>query len=444
MFLVIFSAKIAVADYTETASDSVTVTITKTTDGVCGEEVYTCDAGTVVKLTPTAQKYFWYCASPDGGHASDTCTAPIPITEPTTNTCANGATDYPTCVNTSTNTNPTTPTPVMSGGVNASNCTISAGNSSCTTSISWSTTNPEATSAVTTPSNITVGTGNNGSKTYTVSYGSRTFYLYNNSKLLDQTTSSASCGTSATWDGSKCVASNNSMSGGVNASNCTISAGNSSCTTSISWSTTNPEATSAVTTPSNITVGTGNNGSKTYTVSYGSRTFYLYNNSKLLDQDTANASCSSSDTWDGSKCVVNSGAGAGAGTGAGSGTGSGAGSGSGTGTGVSIPPTVSLDILRGGVSIRIGNTTGKIPYNSKVGVSWSSSDANSCTLYSSDSKSGQVSLISSTNNKSTPYFSPGLKRDTTYTVTCKGVDGSQKSDFVKVLVSSVSAGYVEQ
>ncbi|PIR68517.1 hypothetical protein COU49_00540 [Candidatus Nomurabacteria bacterium CG10_big_fil_rev_8_21_14_0_10_35_16] len=95
------------------------------------------------------------------------------------------------------------------------------------------------------------------------------------------------------------------MSGDVTADDCTISAGNNSCNASISWDTTNPEATSAVTTPTNITVGTGNSGTATYTVAYGSRTFYLYNNGELLDQDDATATCASGTTWDNSVCVAN-------------------------------------------------------------------------------------------------------------------------------------------
>ncbi|KKS99802.1 MAG: hypothetical protein UV76_C0017G0002 [Candidatus Nomurabacteria bacterium GW2011_GWA2_43_15] len=93
------------------------------------------------------------------------------------------------------------------------------------------------------------------------------------------------------------------MTGTLSASNCNISAGASSCNTSLSWTTTNPIGTSAVTTPTNITVGTGNNNSASYSVAYGSRTFYLYNNNILLAQATATASCTSGTAWNGSTCA---------------------------------------------------------------------------------------------------------------------------------------------
>ncbi len=79
------------------------------------------------------------------------------------------------------------------------------------------------------------------------------------------------------------------MSGTLTASDCTLVSG--SCVTNLVWTTTNAEATSEVTTPTNVSVGTGLNNSGTYTLtSAGSRTFYLYNNAKLLAQATATAS----------------------------------------------------------------------------------------------------------------------------------------------------------
>jgi hypothetical protein len=350
--------------------------------------------------------------------------------------------------------------PSMSGVVSASSCTIPAGSSSCSSSINWDTYNPIATSAVTTPTNITVGSGNSGSTTYSVAYGSRTFYLYNNAQLLDQDTANATCVAGTSWVSGLCRASltvtpsagtggvispntpasvtyntttsftvtpntgyskaatpitgtcplgswsgstyttgavtanctvianftinsytvstsagangsisptsatvnhgsatsftvtpnsgyyiattsgcNGSLSGStyttgaitaactvsatfsatpvmlgtLTASNCTIASGASSCSSSISWSTSNPEATSAVTTPTNITVGSGNSGSTTYSVAYGSRTFYLYNNGKSLVPTSespngsgvvAMATCVAGASWSGSACVA--------------------------------------------------------------------------------------------------------------------------------------------
>lgn len=92
------------------------------------------------------------------------------------------------------------------------------------------------------------------------------------------------------------------MTGTIDASDCNISAGYNSCNSTITWTTTNPEGSSSVTTPTNITVGTGLNNTAGYPVAYGSRTFYLYNNGKLLASDGASASCVAGTTWNGSVC----------------------------------------------------------------------------------------------------------------------------------------------
>ncbi len=99
------------------------------------------------------------------------------------------------------------------------------------------------------------------------------------------------------------------MTGNLSASNssCTIGAGNSTCSIPFSWSTQNPEATSSIT-RNGLTVASGNNGNQNFSISKGSQTFYLYNNSKLLDTESVSASCASGTTWNGSLCeavVVN-------------------------------------------------------------------------------------------------------------------------------------------
>src|SRR5229473_1939111 len=187
-------------------------------------------------------------------------------------------------------------------------CSIAAGASSCTVSLSWSTTNPVGTSAVTSdyPSpNTTVATGNSGSVNASVPYNSRVFYLYNNAQLLATSSATSSCTSGTTWNGSTCQGS--AMSGTLTPASpsCSIAAGASSCTVSLSWSTTNPVGTSAVTSnyPSpNTTVATGNSGSVNASVPYSSRVFYLYNNAQLLATSSATSSCASGSTWNGSTC----------------------------------------------------------------------------------------------------------------------------------------------
>ena len=86
--------------------------------------------------------------------------------------------------------------------------------------------------------------------------------------------------------------------GSIGATDCTIAADASSCTSSLNWSTNYPVTTSAVTTPTGITIANQNSGTATYTVAYGTRTFYLYNNGTEMGEKTATASCISGTTWD--------------------------------------------------------------------------------------------------------------------------------------------------
>jgi len=89
-------------------------------------------------------------------------------------------------------------------------------------------------------------------------------------------------------------------------STCEIPSGASSCGNTLTWTTTNPQATSSITskygTPSPVN---GNNGSQLFTVhSIGDTWFFLYNNSIELAQSVITANCVSGNYWDGTKCVV--------------------------------------------------------------------------------------------------------------------------------------------
>src|ERR1039458_6265969 len=189
-------------------------------------------------------------------------------------------------------------------------CSIAAGASTCTVSLTWSTTNPVGTSAVMSSypvANTTVATGNSGSTTASVPHNGRTFYLYNSAQLLATSTATASCASGTTWNGSVCQAPTPQPTGSLtlSPSSCTITAGNSSCNISLSWTTTNPVGTSAVTsnTPAaNTPIGSGNNSSATASVPPSGRSFFLINNQIQLDTKSATASCASGTTWNGSVC----------------------------------------------------------------------------------------------------------------------------------------------
>lgn len=99
---------------------------------------------------------------------------------------------------------------------------------------------------------------------------------------------------------------NGQMSGSISASpsSCYISAGNSTCASTLTWNTNNPVSTSSVTKNGSV-VATGNNGSRSVSVNYGTNTFYLYNNSIELGSRSVSASCISGSYWNGSYCVSN-------------------------------------------------------------------------------------------------------------------------------------------
>ena len=245
-----------------------------------------------------------------------TCTPPVntctngatdyPTCTPPVNTCANGATDYPTC---------TPPPSTTSGTISATDCTIASGSSTCSTTLNWSTVNPVGTSAVTTPTKITVANGNSGSnKTYSMSFGSRNFYLYNSAVFLGQATATAACASGTSWNGTQCSTSTTlctvatdtnyntgpcsgtclngsndypickittvTTSGNLSVTDCKIASGASSCDTTITWSIVNPipSKTTAITTPNSITVpGTSStSGTATYPVSTGPGTRDFY------------------------------------------------------------------------------------------------------------------------------------------------------------------------
>jgi hypothetical protein len=93
---------------------------------------------------------------------------------------------------------------------------------------------------------------------------------------------------------------------------CVIAKDASSCNINFSWTTTNPVATSSVTSsyPSaNTIVANGNSGGPTaFSIPWGGRTFYLYNNAVQLATSAVDASsvtCVSGTAWNGTKCAAN-------------------------------------------------------------------------------------------------------------------------------------------
>lgn len=188
-------------------------------------------------------------------------------------------------------------------------CDISQGASTCTvTGATWTTKNATQPALVDMNTGTVLSTLANNSTPLQVwvAYPQTVFNLRQNGipGVLDTETVTAKCVTGSSWDGAKCVAGT-TTTGTITASDCTIAMGQNKCSSNISWSTVNPVTglTSAVTTPTNITVATGNNDNTTYNVNYGSRDFYLYHGIEL-GNDSATASCVSGTNWDGAICVA--------------------------------------------------------------------------------------------------------------------------------------------
>ena len=241
-------------------------------NGSCSATHYSCNAGTSASNASNSSTWTWNCNGSNGG-SNASCSETKPSMTGTIST-------------------------------SASSCTITSGASSCNVTVTWSTSNPVATSAVS-AIGMTDVSGNSGSKSMAVPYTNRLFHLYNNSIELDNANVTSSCAAGTSWDGSICAVIPAAMSGSLTATNCTIPLNGTSCNTTLVWSTLNPVGTSSVTTPTNITVATANsNAGKTYSVDYGSRDFYLYNNAVELDSATSTASCVAGTSWDGSKCAT--------------------------------------------------------------------------------------------------------------------------------------------
>ncbi|HOO48077.1 MAG TPA: hypothetical protein PLV35_01560, partial [Candidatus Paceibacterota bacterium] len=185
--------------------------------------------------------------------------------------------------------------PEMAGNLSVSptSCEIPYDQESCSVSVSWNVYNPESSNTAVTisPDGDVFATGHSGSKDYPfTSSNSVTFYLYNNGKLLAQATASATKELPPP------------MTGSITASDCEIAEGQSTCNTTLTWSVQNPVSDTAITTPVNQTIFSGHSGSGTYSVEYGERPFYLYNNGVELDQITTSAICEGGTSWLGFSC----------------------------------------------------------------------------------------------------------------------------------------------
>jgi hypothetical protein len=138
---------------------------------------------------------------------------------------------------------------VMSGGLtpSATSCTISQDQSSCSVNLDWNITNPQSTPTAITASGMTnidvattTATPQSGTRSVSVPYNTRTFFLYNNSLILDQETISATCASGTAWDGTKCaIYPPHTGSISTSPNPCSITAPATTCTTYVTWTSNN-------------------------------------------------------------------------------------------------------------------------------------------------------------------------------------------------------------
>lgn len=298
----------------------------------------------------------------------------------------------------------------MSGTMtaNPASCTILAGKSDCSVDLSWNTTNPQGTTEITSPypkPKTTVATGNSGTKTVTIPYDHRDFYMYNNGNALDGNpfTVKSSCDTGTSWNGSICIGP---MSGAfsVSANTCSIQDGKSTCTVNATWKVTNPESpgNSAVVsdqpsansnpcvTPSRCKADSGTN--EPVTIYYGANNLYLYNNAKPMDSPkSVTGSCGTNSSFVGGVCKA-------------------------------YGPQIT----------DFKANPSSVPYNGSSTLTWSTIYADSCTASGDWSGSKAVpSGSESTGN---------LTSNKTYYLTCTGPGGSDGPKPASVTVAGPMTG----
>ena len=220
------------------------------------------------------------------------------------------------------------PTLIPHGEISATDCTIPLNGSTCNSTLNWYTENLTATPAVTrnNPDIIVSNAPSGNNVLNAINPGFSTFYIYHLEVPLDETRVFASCGPNI-WNGTICIENTNmfgTLTPSVNP--CIIASGANSCTTDLTWSIDNTEEVISQITanemaPINLdtpTIGNDYSGTKTATVPYPSRTFFLYNNEKSLVPTAESpygtgvnvtANCISGTTWnvEAGKCIPSTG-----------------------------------------------------------------------------------------------------------------------------------------
>ncbi|MEK7564161.1 MAG: hypothetical protein AAB510_01155 [Patescibacteria group bacterium] len=212
-------------------------------------------------------------------------------------------------------------TPTPSGTINATNCTIPVGGSTCNSLVSWTTANltnnPSAVTKNKPNQNTLVSTATSSSGVSSViGFGQTTFFLYHNNVELSRTpgnAGNATCENSSTWNVAtgKCERSvvTNTPSGTITVKNCIIPLNNSTCSDiDVTWTTSN------IPSGNTIQVRKNNPGDTLFyqapsatnidrAINFGQTTFSLRNNTSELSSATATATCAIGTAWNNSVCA---------------------------------------------------------------------------------------------------------------------------------------------
>ena len=187
--------------------------------------------------------------------------------------------------------------------INAPPCTIAAGNSTCTSDVTWQSSGitgsvsvrQDGTQFSTTPQQTTP-------VLRTLNHGSNTFTFDHNGATLSSVTAQAACESGTVWNGSSCESTG---SASITAPPCTIAAGNSTCTSGVTW--TSSGITGSVSVRQNGTqfsTAAQQTSPVSRTLIYGSNTFTFHHNGTQLDSAVAQASCAPDTDWNGSICAA--------------------------------------------------------------------------------------------------------------------------------------------
>lgn len=181
----------------------------------------------------------------------------------------------------------------MSGTITSpASCEIQLGKSSCNVDLAWHVENPVNPRSYVEPAGVGGKEGDDNSDSFVVPKGGQTFVLKNGDVPLNQSNATADCAETLVWLNGACVTPPpaGKMFGTLTPSvpACEIPSGGNGCTIDLIWKVSFPEEPAY----SAITYNEDNNkieyktdkqdGSATFSVPRGGRTFFLYNNKKSL------------------------------------------------------------------------------------------------------------------------------------------------------------------